>query len=82
MTDINFGISPTPIEQSKSIYISSEKLSIKHHNYEDIILSDFLTSLIDLPLERRIPKNIKKFSDKSNIHRVSHSHFEAKKIKE
>ena len=29
MTDINFGISPTPIEQSRSIYISSEKLSIK-----------------------------------------------------
>ena len=83
MTDINFGISPTPIEQSRSIYISSEKLSIKHHNYEDIVLSDFLTSLIDLPLERRMPKNIEKFSDKSNIHhRVSHSHFEAKKIKE
>jgi TPP-dependent 2-oxoacid decarboxylase len=80
MTDINFGISPTPIEQSKSIYISSEKLSIKHHNYEDIVLSDFLTSLINLPLKRRMPKNIEKFSDKSKIHhRVNHSHFEAKK---
>jgi TPP-dependent 2-oxoacid decarboxylase len=34
---------------------------------------------MDLPLKRRMPKNIEKFSDKSNIHRVSHSHFEAKK---
>jgi indolepyruvate decarboxylase len=34
MTDINFSISSTPIEQSKSIYVTSEKLSIKHHNFE------------------------------------------------
>src|SRR5919202_302201 len=53
MTDINFGISPTPIEQSKSIYVTSEKLSVKHHNYENILLQDFLTSLIEAPLGRR-----------------------------
>jgi indolepyruvate decarboxylase len=43
MTDINFGISTTPIEQSKSIYVTSEKLSIKHHNFENVLLQDFLT---------------------------------------
>jgi TPP-dependent 2-oxoacid decarboxylase len=43
MTDINFGISSTPIEQSRSIYVTSEKLSIKHHNFENILLQDFLT---------------------------------------
>lgn len=53
MTDINFGISPTPIEQSKSIYVTSEKLSIKYHNFENVLLQDFLTSLIEAPLERR-----------------------------
>jgi indolepyruvate decarboxylase len=53
MTDINFGISPTPIEQSKSIYVTSEKLSIKHHNFENVLLRDFLTSLIQAPLTRR-----------------------------
>src|SRR5205085_1673847 len=53
MTDINFGISPTPIEQSKSIYVTSEKLSIKHHNFENVLLQDFLTSLIQAPLTRR-----------------------------
>ena len=53
MTDINFSISSTPIEQSKSIYVTSEKLSIKYHNFENILLQDFLTSLIEAPLERK-----------------------------
>src|SRR5215212_9108574 len=53
MTDIDFGISPTPIEQSKSIYVTSEKLSIKHHNFENVLLQDFLTSLIKAPLGRK-----------------------------
>jgi TPP-dependent 2-oxoacid decarboxylase len=79
MTDINFGISPTPIEQSRSIYISSEKLSIRHHNYEDIILSDFLTSLIDAPLEKRIFGNIEKSGNKSTPYHSNHNHFVAKK---
>jgi TPP-dependent 2-oxoacid decarboxylase len=53
MTDINFSISPTPIEQSKSIDVTSEKLSIKYHNFENVLLQDFLTSLIEAPLERK-----------------------------
>jgi TPP-dependent 2-oxoacid decarboxylase len=53
MTDINFGISPTPIESSKSIYVTCEKLSVKHHNYENILLQDFLTSLIEAPLAKK-----------------------------
>jgi TPP-dependent 2-oxoacid decarboxylase len=53
MTDINFSISPTPIEQSKSIYVTSEKLSIKHHSFENVLLQDFLTSLIEAPLARK-----------------------------
>jgi TPP-dependent 2-oxoacid decarboxylase len=53
MTDINFGISATPIEQSKSIYVTSEKLSIKYHNFENVLLQDFLTRLIEVPLKKR-----------------------------
>ena len=53
MTDINFAISSTPIEQSKSIYVTAEKLSIKHHNFENVLLQDFLTSLIQAPLTRK-----------------------------
>ena len=74
-----FGISPTPIEQSRSIYISSEKVSIKYHNYEDIVLSDFLTSLIDLPLEKRILVSIEKLGNRSTTYRLNHNHFVAKK---
>ncbi len=66
MTDINFNISPTPIEQSKSIYVTSEKLSIKHHNFENVLLEDFLTSLLKAPLKRKIGKqgNAKKKNSK------------------
>jgi TPP-dependent 2-oxoacid decarboxylase len=53
MTDINFGITPTPIEPSKSIYVTSEKLSVKHHNFENILLHDYLTGLIEAPLARK-----------------------------
>jgi TPP-dependent 2-oxoacid decarboxylase len=53
MTDVNFGISTTPIEQSKSIYVTSEKLSIKHYNFENVLLQDFLTKLIEAPLIRK-----------------------------
>jgi TPP-dependent 2-oxoacid decarboxylase len=80
MTDINFGISPTPIEQSKSIYISSEKLSIKHHNFENIVLNDFLIYLIDSPLKKRTFENIGKLVDKSRNNPYStYRHFMVKK---
>jgi indolepyruvate decarboxylase len=63
MTDINFGISTTPIEQSKSIYVTSEKLSIKHHNFENVLLQDFLTKLIEAPLIRKDLMLVKKQVD-------------------
>jgi TPP-dependent 2-oxoacid decarboxylase len=66
MTDIDFSITPTPIDQSKSIYVTSEKLSIKHHNFENVLLQDFLTGLLKAPLKRKIGKqdNAKKKSNK------------------
>jgi TPP-dependent 2-oxoacid decarboxylase len=80
MTNINFGISPTPIEQSKSIYISTEKLSIKHHNFENIVLNDFLICLIGSPLKKRIFENIEKLVDKSRNNPYStYRHFMARK---
>lgn len=53
MTDINFAISSTPIEQSRSIYVTSERLSIKHHNFENVFLEDFINGLIEVPIVRR-----------------------------
>jgi TPP-dependent 2-oxoacid decarboxylase len=76
MTDINFGISTTPIEQSKSIYVTSEKLSIKHHNFENVFLQDFLIKLIESPLIRRDLILVEKLSDaKKN----NNNHFSAAK---
>jgi TPP-dependent 2-oxoacid decarboxylase len=73
MTDINFSISPTPIEQSKSIYVSSEKISIKHHNFENVLLQDFLTSLIEAPLTRKDFVSVEKLGN--NIKNNNHKHF-------
>jgi TPP-dependent 2-oxoacid decarboxylase len=72
MTDINFSISPTPIEQSNSIYVTSEKLSIRHHNFDNVLLQDFLTSLIEAPLA------IKDFvfvGKQSNTNNNNNKHF-------
>src|SRR5919108_75039 len=74
MTDINFSISPTPIEQSKSIYVTSEKLSIKYHNFENVLLQDFLTSLIEAPLER---KDFVLVGKQGNIKNNNNKHFSA-----
>jgi TPP-dependent 2-oxoacid decarboxylase len=47
MTDIDFSITPTPIDQTKVIYASSERLSIKHHTFENVYWKDFLNGLIN-----------------------------------
>jgi TPP-dependent 2-oxoacid decarboxylase len=81
MTDINFSISPTPIEQSRSIYVSSEKLSIRHHNFKNVFLNEFLVSLIETPLKKRAPVRIQKRDDKSSSYSYhsSYKHFVAEK---
>ena len=53
MTDIDFGNSPTPVEQGKTINITSSKLSIKHHNYENVEMRDFLEKLNNADLRKR-----------------------------
>src|SRR5215210_6819512 len=74
MTDINFSISSTPIEQSKSIYVTSEKLTIKYHNFENVLLQDFLTSLIEAPLER---KDFVLVGKQGNVKNNNNKHFSA-----
>jgi TPP-dependent 2-oxoacid decarboxylase len=74
MTDIDFSVTPTPIDQSKSIYVTSEKLSIKHHNFENVLLQDFLTGLIQARLA------IKDFifvGKRGNIKKNNNKHFSA-----
>lgn len=60
VTDIDFGISATPIEQRHSIYVTSEKLSIRHHNFENVRLHDFIRNLINSNLRMREPIRFKR----------------------
>lgn len=53
MTDINLGIYTARLDPSRSIYATSEKLSIRYHTYEDVRFKDFLRSLIRAKLRRR-----------------------------
>ena len=47
MSDIDLGVYTAHLDQSKSIYVTSEKTSIRYHSYEDVRLQDFVQGLID-----------------------------------
>jgi len=53
MTDINLGVYTARLDPARSIYATSEKLSIGYHNYEDVQFTDFLRGLVRSPLRRR-----------------------------
>ena len=53
MTDINLGIFTAHLDQGHSIYVTSEKISIRYHSYEDICLEDFIKGLIKMNIYRR-----------------------------
>ena len=53
MTDINLGIYTAHLDPARSIYATSEKLSIRYHTYEEVRFKDFLSGLVRLKLRRR-----------------------------
>src|SRR3989441_5515751 len=53
MTDINLGIYTAQVDPARSIYATSEKLSIRYHTYEDVRFKDFTRGLLRLRLRRR-----------------------------
>jgi indolepyruvate decarboxylase len=53
MTDINLGIYTAHLDPARSIYATSEKLSIRYHTYEEVRFKDFLRGLVRLKLRRR-----------------------------
>ena len=67
MTDIDFGISATPIEQGHSIYVTSEKLSIRHHNFENVRLHDFIRNLINANLRMREPLHLNRHGSQNSF---------------
>ena len=83
MTDIDFSISPTPIEQARSIYVTSEKLSVKHHNFENVALQDFINGLIEAPLVKKRSYRRRKTNnsrDKTRYHTQNFSPIRNQKI--
>jgi len=58
MTDINLGIYTARLDPGRSISATSEKLSIRYHNYEDVLFKDFVHGLLKVPLRRRRPGKI------------------------
>ncbi|NOJ28793.1 MAG: preprotein translocase subunit Tim44 [Nitrososphaeraceae archaeon] len=81
MTDIDFGNSPTPVEQGKTINATSSDLSIRYHNYEDISLRDFLLSLLDSNLLKNKKNYIKSFASlKQETYLSNHKKNDNQKI--
>lgn len=58
MTDINLGIYTARLDPGRSIYATSEKLSIRYHSYEAVRFEDFMRGLLRLDLRRRKPARI------------------------
>jgi len=58
MTDMNLGIYTAKLDRGRSIYATSEKISIKYHTYEDVIFRDFLDSLLRASIPQRQPPKL------------------------
>ena len=53
MTDINLGIYTARLDPARSIYATSERLSIRYHSYEEVRFKDFIGGLLRLRFRRR-----------------------------
>jgi indolepyruvate decarboxylase len=53
MTDINLGVYTARLDPARSIYATSEKLSIRYHSYDDVRFKDFVRRLLRAKLRRR-----------------------------
>ncbi|HUK83684.1 MAG TPA: thiamine pyrophosphate-dependent enzyme [Verrucomicrobiae bacterium] len=53
MTDINLGVYTARLDPARSIYATSEKLSIRYHSYEEVRFKDFVRGLLAAKLRRR-----------------------------
>lgn len=53
LTDINLGVFTARLDPARSIYATSEKLSIQYHNYENVRFKDFVRGLLTAKLKRR-----------------------------
>ena len=53
MADTNLGVFTARLDPARSIYATSEKLSIRYHSYEDVRFKDFVRGLLRARIRRR-----------------------------
>ena len=53
MSDVNLGIFTAHLDQGKTIYVTSEQVSIKYHTYEGVEMEDFVRALTDANTRQR-----------------------------
>ena len=58
MTDINLGVFTARLNPACCISATSERLSIRYHNFDGVRFKDFLRALLKAPLRRRAPAAI------------------------
>jgi indolepyruvate decarboxylase len=59
MSDMDLGINTAHLDVGHSVYATSERFSIRHHVYEQVLLADVLQGLIDADLgPRTIPEDM------------------------
>ena len=58
MTDINLGVFTAQLDLARAICATSEKLSIRYHNFEGVRLQDFVNGLLKARIRRRAPGRI------------------------
>ncbi len=58
LSDIDLAIYTAHLDLSRSISVTSEKACIRHHNYEEVRLGDFISGLNEANIKRRDPGEI------------------------
>ena len=58
MTDINLGVYTAGLDPRRTLYATSELLSIGHHSFHDVPFRSFMAALDRAPIERRSPPDL------------------------
>lgn len=80
LTDINLGLFSAKIDPAQSIFVSSEKVSIWNHTYEQVQLQDFVEGLTEAGITKRQLGKIphpKKPGNTGNKSECSHIYLES-----
>ena len=58
MTDVNLGIYTANLDRARSIYATSEKITVRYHTYEDVMFDDFIDGINSAKLRKRRKPNL------------------------